>query len=356
MKAVVAPIEDADAFLRAWAQAAPAARFFTSTAWIGALLDAWPATSTPFQVRVDAGGAAALVGLVGRPARASLLSLAEARLNETGDPEMDRIYIEFNDFSVAGPHATALRRAAIGAIADSFDVDQLVFRNAREPVVEAARAVASERGLALEALAVAPTFEVALPAADFSRSMRASIERSRRHYEGRGEIRVASPRDDTQRRALWEKLRALHGARWRAQGEGGAFASPEVIAFHEALMQRAPHATDLLAVEAGDHTIGVLYNFVHDGAASNYQSGFTREEDTRLTPGYLCHALACRHYADRGFGAYSLLAGEAKYKRRLGAPGEGLQTVAIMRRTWRQSLRAAVKRARAGRTAETRRT
>jgi len=282
------------------------------------------------------------------------VTLSEARLNETGDPHTDRISIEFNDFSVAGADAPALRRAAIEALVDAFAVDEIVFRNARAALVEAARAVADARGLGLQELAATPTYEIALAAQKFTRSMRASIARTRAAYAARGEITIARARDDAERRALWALLHDLHGARWRARGEEGAFANPRLVAFHEALMRRAPDAIDLLAVSAGGHPIGVLYNLVHAGVASNYQGGFVREEDSRLTPGFLCHALACDHYAGKGLGAYSLLAGEADYKRRLGAPGETLQTVAIMRRTVRQGLRAAVRRARAGRAAGTR--
>ena len=63
-----------------------------------------------------------------------------------------------------------------------------------------------------------------------------------------------------------------------------------------ACRQSRLESCDLFSVFAGEQRVGVLYNFNHGGCVMNYQSGFRMETDNQLTPGFVCHALACQHY------------------------------------------------------------
>jgi CelD/BcsL family acetyltransferase involved in cellulose biosynthesis len=73
-----------------------------------------------------------------------------------------------------------------------------------------------------------------------------------------------------------------------------------------------------MRVSAGDRAIGYLYNFVRNGTVSSYQSGFD-DADTRLRPGYVCHALAIAHYAAAGMLEYDFLAGANALKQSYGS-------------------------------------
>ena len=73
-----------------------------------------------------------------------------------------------------------------------------------------------------------------------------------------------------------------------------------------------------MRVSAGDRVIGYLYNFLHNGIVSSYQSGFD-DADRRLRPGYVCHALAIGHYAAAGMSEYDFLAGANALKRSYGS-------------------------------------
>jgi CelD/BcsL family acetyltransferase involved in cellulose biosynthesis len=151
-------------------------------------------------------------------------------------------------------------------------------------------------------------------------------------------------------------MASLHGDAWRRRGEEGVFVNPQLIEFHQALWRRAPQMAELLEVKAGEDVIAALYNLVFEGYAANYQSGLLYESDNRLAPGFLAHALAIAHYRERGLRTYSFLAGEADYKRRLGAEGPLLKTMVVVRPTWRQKARRIVKRYGARLSARTRQT
>ena len=62
--------------------------------------------------------------------------------------------------------------------------------------------------------------------------------------------------------------------------------------------------------------MGYLYNFRFRDRIYAYQSGFAYEEDPRLKPGLICHALAIeRAAADSTVRIYDFLAGDSRFKR-----------------------------------------
>ena len=75
----------------------------------------------------------------------------------------------------------------------------------------------------------------------------------------------------------------------------------------------------------------------------NYQSGFRMETDNQITPGFVCHALACQHYLEQGASEYNLLAGEADYKKRLGEKKDQLTSLVVERPTFRNNVKNALK-------------
>ena len=56
----------------------------------------------------------------------------------------------------------------------------------------------------------------------------------------------------------------------------------------------------------------------------SYQSGYHPGPDNRHHPGLVMHYLAIERAMRAGFQVYDFLAGEARYKRSLAAPGEAL--------------------------------
>ncbi len=349
-------LEDTEGFLTRWTalyQRAQAPSFYQSPAWMTAWLES-AGSAALYSVEARQEGRVLMMGVVGAgPRRPAVLGLKEIRLHETGEAALDDIYVEYNDFLMTPEAGADLRRDVIDALAREFSgADALVFRNIRTPLAEAARNWAAEGAWDCTTLREQPVYMVDLGAirnaggdflASLSGSFKTKLRRAMAGYEQRGALscRVASTEDE--RSAAWERLATLHQASWRARGRPGSFANQTLVAFHKNLQRHAGEAAPLFEVRCGAETIGVLYNFIHEKRVLNYQSGFKIEDDNKLTPGFVCHALACQYYTDAGFEIYDLLAGEADYKQRLGAPSETLTSLSLERVSPRNKVRHLMK-------------
>jgi len=283
------------------------------------------------------------IALIGETKPAVNVGGVTARINETGDGEIDRAYIEYNDILIAPRTAPDARLEAICALIEAMPkTSEFVFRNATPAFAAAAEAAGERLGLQLRSLLRQPTFHfnLAFDSKDnFSASLQSKIRRSMKLYEERGPVRLDFPHGEAQRDVAWTELMRLHAKTWSGRGKSGVFSAPKFLAFHRRLIERYPANTDLVRVLAGDQTIGVLYNFVERDRAYNYQSGFHYEANNQLAPGFVTHALAAEHYRARGLKVYDLLGGDAEYKRRLGVEGATLETLVLERPGFKSKLR-----------------
>jgi CelD/BcsL family acetyltransferase involved in cellulose biosynthesis len=277
-----------------------------------------------------------------------VLGLRETWFQQTGEASLDSIYAEYVDFLCEENVTHDIRRDAVCAILNESGADSFVFCNLYRKMSAAVFSAAAVCGLSGRVLSNKQAYVCELGGDAFmtklSKSLRTKISRSLRLYEERGPLSARVARTGAEKAAAWEKLRALHKDGWEARGEKSVFENNRLIEFHDRLARIAPEALHLFEVKAGAETIAVLYNFVHGDRVMNYQSGFKFEEDNRLAPGFVAHALAAQNYQDSGFAVYDLLAGEADYKSRLGRAGETLTSLVVERPTWRNKLRAVLKR------------
>ncbi|MGL4577089.1 MAG: GNAT family N-acetyltransferase [Burkholderiaceae bacterium] len=146
------------------------------------------------------------------------------------------------------------------------------------------------------------------------------IRQSIRQYEEKfGPLRLEEAQDDASRQLYLAELARLHNALWRDRGMPGAFDCAQFVAFHNALVASGgpQGAIRLMRVIAGQHVLGYLYALNDRGCVYVYQSGFCYENDTKLRPGLVTHALAISHCRDQGQHEYNLMAGDSQYKRTL---------------------------------------
>ena len=346
------PLDDRAAFLAEWTALYPqslTASFFQSPSWVKAWLDGAPTNSRLYRVEAKDAGRRKLLGVFCHaPRRPPLLGLGEWWFQEYGDAGRDAVYGEYADFLISEDAPPNARAEALCAMIDAApDGDGFVFRNLQPAMAEAVRAAASMRGLTIRVLREQPVYTWDLLrepfAARFSRSLQSKIARAVRLYEERGALEYRIVRSAADWPEVWMRLVALHGAGWAARGEKSAFDNTHLVEFHERLRSNAPEALHLFEVTAGGVVLAVLYNFIHGKRVMNYQSGFVREDDNRLTPGFVAHTLAAKHYRELGFETYDLLAGEADYKARLGAVEATLTSLVAERPTWRNRLRTIVR-------------
>ncbi|MCB2112941.1 MAG: GNAT family N-acetyltransferase [Parvularculaceae bacterium] len=349
MRAVVENIEDRAAFKDEWRRifSKSDALFFLSPPWVETLMETAAHSAAFKYIRIfdDLRGVygAAIVG-----AQAGSMNRgAPARINESGDDELDRVYLEYNDILLANGAADEARIEAINALIEAMPkTNEFVFRNARPALASAVKAAGAGAGLTARPLLRQPTYYIDLSSEimnGYSSSLRYKIRRARRCYEERGDLRLEIPQGEAERDVAWTELMRLHARTWSGRGKKGVFGSPQFLAFHRRLIERRPSCTDLLRILAGDQTIGVLYNFVDRERAYNYQSGFFYEANNQLAPGFVAHTLAAEYYRARGLKTYDLMGGDADYKRRLGEEGETLETIVLERTGIRSGIRTGLR-------------
>jgi CelD/BcsL family acetyltransferase involved in cellulose biosynthesis len=180
--------------------------------------------------------------------------------------------------------------------------------------------------------------------ATLGRNTRQAVNRAIRLYVERGPVEFRVMETTSEALTAFDLLEAFHEARW---GRRGAFANPGFRQFHEELIARGVPmgAVRISRTLAGDQTIGVLYNFVHDDRVLNYQSGFLYESDGRLKPGLISHVLSIEDSIVRGERGYDFLAGSAGHKSHLANAEDAMKWIAIGRDSAERRLEANFRRA-----------
>jgi len=314
--------------------------FFLSWLWIGTWLRHIPDGAKPHVLVARSSSKIVGLAIICRRRAWSLGPHARARwlLNETGDTRFDRLFIEYN--SILAEQSDAIIRAGLDALTARLRrSDQLVLSGIDPDLELAASRVAGLAGLVTEVKQAdaAPWVDFAKVhqqggnyRATLGRSTRQAVSRAIRLYAERGPVELRIMETTTEALAAFDLLGDFHRSRW---GRKGAFANPGFRPFHEELIARGVPmgAVRISRTLAGDQTIGVLYNFVHDGRVLNYQSGFLYESDGRLKPGLVSHVLAIQDSIARGERSYDFLAGGGGHKSHLANREHAMKWIAIGR-------------------------
>jgi CelD/BcsL family acetyltransferase involved in cellulose biosynthesis len=136
-------------------------------------------------------------------------------------------------------------------------------------------------------------------------------------------------------------LIALHGQRWQAAGQAGAFASPLFQAFHQALapLLLEEGALELLWLCVRGVPVAALYNIVWDGKVYFYQGGRKMDVPGAVRPGIVLHAHAIRRAIAAGRREYDFLAVPARYKTKLALRSRPLVDLRVARPSLRELAR-----------------
>ena len=299
--------------------------FFLGWTWVGAWLDSYGVRPDLMAVLDEAGQDVALA-LVGHAMQPRLLgSVATLSLNQSGDPQADRPYIEYNGLLVETGREAEATAAAIAALARRRDWRALTLSGIapNSPLL----ALSARRRTRTD---VSPVYQVdldAVRAADgdylslLSANTRSQIRRAMKDHGGPlPDVAIGGLHDVTR----WlEEMAALNGGRhadnaWDNAGFRGFVATLAARGLPSG-------GVELLRFTDEGGVVGLLVNFVHRGVAMNYQSAFATPRTAKDKPGLLCHAAAVGHYAARDLSRYSLLAGKDRYKQSLATCEDSLE-------------------------------
>ncbi len=173
-----------------------------------------------------------------------------------------------------------------------------------------------------------------------SSNRRTQIRKSLRQLNELGEIGVIEAGTENEALHMLDRLAQLHQKEWTTRGELGAFSSGYFVNFHRELIRRmfSDGEVQLLEIRAGEHTVGLLYCFVHEGEVLFYQSGFNYEKLKKLRPGIVSHYLAIEHNLKLGNRKYNFLGGEAQYKSSLATGHDTLYWVVASRKNMKSRI------------------
>ncbi len=338
-------------------EARAAHSFYSSWLWIGTWLRHLPKGTEPHVLVARESSKIVGLAIVCRRKTWRIGPHARARwlLNETGDAGFDRLFIEYNGILSERSSADAITVACLEASMRRLRHSDELVLSGIDPAVElAARCAACFTDLVTDVKVTdtAPWVdftEVRRKGGDYratlGRNTRQAISRAIRLYAERGVVEHRVMETPSEALAAFDELIDFHKSRW---GRKGPFANPGFCAFHEDLIRQGvpTGAVRISRTLVGDRTIGILYNFVHQGHVLNYQSGFFYEQDGRLKPGLVSHVLSIEDSLHRGERGYDFLAGPAGHKSRLANAESSMKWIVIGRDSLERRIEAKIRRAR----------
>ncbi|CAN5150257.1 hypothetical protein BH10PSE13_BH10PSE13_07800 [soil metagenome] len=307
-------------------EADSAPNFFTGWTWMGSWLRATGVAPELLAVRDGAAGDVALA-LIGRSPEKRLFGRVQTlRLNEAGDSQADRAFIEYNRPLCRSGQESDVALAIGAALGKRHDWRALRLSGV-EPDAPLIAAIPSGRKRLIDSSPAyfADLMAVRTAGGDYlsllSSNTRSQIKRSAKDYPGVPSVERAA--DEATIAAWLAEMQALNGGRH----VDNAWDEPVFRSFAAEIVRAglADDSVDLLRIAAGGAVLGYLITFLSAGRAMNYQSAFAEPATPKSKPGLMAHAAAIAHYAERGFDLYSLLAGKDRYKQSLSTGAEELQ-------------------------------
>lgn len=316
--------------------------FFLSWGWIGTWLQTFSADMRVLRATRE-GQLVGLAILTHRKQKIlGLVSVDAISLHQTGDPYEDQIWIEYNNILVHPTCYEETHEACIRYIAekhkpwDVFNVGQVIESNAQQ-FEEFSGALRSDiwssacYGVDLAELRKSGKNYLE----SLSRNTRYQINRSIRLYSSRGAISLEFARSVESALQYFHAIAPYHLERWGNHLSGSGYANPKFISFHENLIVNCwpKQNIDVIKVNVDGKPIAYFYNFVYGNKVYFYLGGAVLDNDARLKPGLVGHALCIQHYLESGVDFYDMMGGEHRYKNNLAASHATLYKIRLSKRS-----------------------
>ncbi len=312
--------------------------FFLSWVWIGNWLKTFKPKAVVLEARYHNELVAIGIVVEHTDRRHGLLFSKTLRLHQTGNPECDQIFIEYNGFLTHRLYdKLQLETAIISYIRKHMAWQEITLAGIEQqqsarfqellslPVYQ--RWSTATYGVDLAALSQAKVKY----AASLSANTRYQITRCLKLYQQQGQVnlvKIVSPSDAI---ASFRNMASWHIARWGGGPQQSGFVNPRFMQFHENLLLSAPESTEVLELQVASETIATLYNFIFNNKVYFYLGAAKPEANKQLKPGLLCHFLAIAYYQERSFDYYDFMGGEARYKQQLAKKQQQLVEITFQR-------------------------
>ncbi len=309
--------------------------FFLTWSWIAS----WLKTYSPEIVVVTASFETDIVAIglftLSVENRHGFVKSRQYRLHQMGDPLLDQIWMEYNDFICINGHRESAVNACLLALQQSSDDwDEIVLSMMSSSRADEIRPVIKNCRVVLRNPSYATNLQELESDQGYLKSLNANtryqIRRSIRIYEkSHGKVDFVCAKTTREALDFFHLAGGFHRERWLDSG----YKNPEFIQFHENLIEQSfnSKATELIKVVFGDTTIAVLYFHIVNKNVFFYLHGLRYENDNKLKPGLVAHALATQYFLDRGMKQYDYMGGYSQYKCQLASQTEDLVSLCIQR-------------------------
>ena len=260
----------------ALASECPECSIFLTANWIETWLEVYGPHLNPSLLLFQSGEQTVGACLVSKGnSRSAMIPVQRISLNATGEPPQDTTYSEFNDvLCLEGwEREVALALAEYLAVGewDELALDGFTNSPVYQSLLSAFDKLEREETwhpsyfVNLHQLRhLGQSFEVSL-----GQKRRKHLRQNNRSFANHGPIEVQTARTPTEAVSMFRELGAFNLLRRQSLGGEPIFASPMFLAFHSALITKHMQdgVTQLLAVRAGERTIGLVYNLTQIGRA-----------------------------------------------------------------------------------------
>ncbi len=310
--------------------------FFLTWSWISC----WLKTYNPEIIVVSAlyEDQIVAIGLFTRSneGRHGFVSSHQYRLHQMGDPLLDQIWMEYNDFICDSKHKVNVVNACLKALMESSNEwDEIVLSMMSESrtkeishIIPDTQIIAENPCYALDLQQLQKTNTDYLSL--LKANTRYQIRRSMRLYEKlHGELVLTVAQNEAEAQQFFLEAKSYHIARWDDSG----YKNNQFILFHQNLIKNsfASHSIDLIKVSSGDTLLAILYYHIVNKHVFFYLHGLNYESDYKLKPGLVAHTLATQHYQRQGMHSYDYMGGYSQYKCQLASETESQVSLCIQR-------------------------
>jgi CelD/BcsL family acetyltransferase involved in cellulose biosynthesis len=342
----LSPLEDIHLLEKDWIELESKSNchFFLSWLWISTWIETYQPVLKIIRAYYEDEIVAIAALVLNKQRRHWLLNSRTLHLNQTGNPEKDQIWIEYNGFLAKEGHIKNVTTSGIKFLVDSLDSwDEIIIG-----AITDQQATMLEHGgnLMRYDLWHAPCYGVDLNAIRFknsnylstlSRNTRYQIQRSIKLYEQSGSLTIETADCENSAIQYFNEIGPLHIARWGyGYGESG-YTNPHFKLFHRNLIRKCwdRGAVDLLRIKIAEKTIARFYNFIYRKRVYFYLSGLVSEDNGKLKPGLTGHSLCIQKYINEGQDFYDFMGGSERYKKNLANKHQELVKVTLQKRKFK---------------------
>ncbi len=307
--------------------------FFLTWSWVSC----WLETYNPEVVLVTAlfENNPAAIGLLtcSEENRHGFVKSRQYRLHQMGDPLLDQIWMEYNDFISRPEHKISAVNACItGLMNHDYEWDEIIISMMSD---KRAKDISSHIPNT-HIIATNPCYAVNLQniesdyLSSLSANTRYQIRRSIRLYlKLHGDLKLSRAQNKQEALDFFLEAKKYHIKRWPDSG----YKNNRFIQFHENLIKSnfEKGSIDLIKITSGSTELAILYFHIVNKHVFFYLHGLNYETDKKLKPGLVAHALASQYYLDHGMHSYDYMGGYSQYKCQLASPTENLVSLCIQK-------------------------